>query len=362
MAGWATATEPAPAHRLDHGKLFRPLAQGGGDLILLSVDFSPDGRLIASAGGGHVGGSDRETQGEVKLWEVATGKLLRTWTVEGQIVFSVRFSPDGKLLAAASGPGSSAEKTPGQIHLWQVATGRLVRELQGHACGAYVVAFSPDGERLASGGISKIDPSKEGPVRGQHATGDVTLWNLRTGKAEWTREAHRGAVGSLVFAPDGKTLASGGGLFDGKVKLWQVADGTQRPALEFTAENSVPVAFDPKTGNLVVLCNNITGQEEAPPFTVQVSHWDTSRRQCVQSSTIKNGNVYRMALSHRGDLVACACHDGVKVYDMARQVEVRSLRSEQRMRPVTFSPNDEWLAAGSDDGTVKLWRVAELRE
>lgn len=62
------------------------------------------------------------------------------------------------------------------------------------------------------------------------------------------------------------------------------------------------------------------------------------------------------------DLLACACHDGVKVYDVAEQVEVRSLPSKFRMRLVAFSPDDKLLAAGNDDGTVKLWSVAKLRK
>src|SRR5262245_24565912 len=82
---------PPPTHVLDHGDLFRPAALGGRDLILLSLAFSPDGKTIASAGGGSLGGRDGPARGEVKLWEVATGKALRTITLEGQIVFQVTF-------------------------------------------------------------------------------------------------------------------------------------------------------------------------------------------------------------------------------------------------------------------------------
>jgi WD40 repeat protein len=51
-----------------------------------------------------------------------------------------------------------------------------------------------------------------------------------------------------------------------------------------------------------------------------------------------------------------------RVYDVAKQAEVRRFPSQFRMRPVAFSPDDELLAAGNDDGTVKLWSVAKLRK
>src|SRR5262249_735868 len=81
--------------------------------------------------------------------------------------------------------------------------------------------------------------------RGGRVDGEVTLWDLRTGRALWTRGGHTGAVGSLAFAADGKTLASAGSVFDGRVKLWDVATGTDLGALGLKAEVANVVGFDP---------------------------------------------------------------------------------------------------------------------
>src|SRR5262245_56457221 len=368
LAGWAAPADPEkqpaslpPEHVLDHGSLFRPAALGGGDLILLSLAFSPDGKLIASAGGGSQG-ADVPAQGEVKLWEVATGKLLHTLPIEKGIVFCVEFSPDGQLLAAASGPGTATRSAPGEIRLWNPTTGQLVRKFEGHDCGAYVASFSPDGTRLATGGIATFDESKIGPVRGGHASGDLKLWDLKTGKELWTRGGHSGTVGALVFAADGKTLASSGGLFDGQVKLWDVAEGTELGALRIKAEVLNPVAWDAKAITLLILGQGLTAKELVSPLVIQVSRWDVRQKKQLHATQISNGNAYRTALSHRGDLLACACHDGVKIYDVAKQSELRSFPSKLRMRPVAFSPQDDVLAAGGDDGTVKIWSVAKLRQ
>ncbi|GBC77118.1 Microbial collagenase [bacterium HR08] len=114
---------------------------------VISVALSPDGKLLAS-------GSDDQT---VRLWEVATGNLVRTLSGHTDWVRSVAFSPDGKLLASGS-----RDRT---VRLWEVATGNLVRTLSGHTDSVNSVAFSPDGKLLASGSDDRT----------------IRLWNLAMG-------------------------------------------------------------------------------------------------------------------------------------------------------------------------------------
>jgi dipeptidyl aminopeptidase/acylaminoacyl peptidase len=105
------------------------------------VVFLPDGRL-ASAGGRYTT-SGTSGLGEVKIWDLSTGRVLNLHGHTG-IVEGLACSRDGRRLATGS-----EDRT---IKLWDTTTGEEVFTLRGHTGGVLCVAFSPDGRRIASGG------------------------------------------------------------------------------------------------------------------------------------------------------------------------------------------------------------------
>ena len=155
-------------------------------------DVVPDEKPLAS------GSLDRT----VRLWDAATGQLVRTLAGHTHWVRSVALAPDGQLLASGSDDTT--------IRLWDVATGQLVRTLEGHTAGVKSVAFSPDGRLLASGGWDTT----------------VRLWDATTGQLVRTLKGHTDSVFSVAFSPDGRLLASGS--LDNTVRLWGIAPWSQR--------------------------------------------------------------------------------------------------------------------------------------
>ena len=152
-----------------------------------SVDFSPDGKLLAVAC----------WDDTIKLWLTGTGEPRQTLTVLSNTVDGVRFSPDGTLLASG-GQGRT-------VRLWDTQTGALKQTLIGHSSDVRSYAFSPSGRFIASGSEDKT----------------VRVWDVASGQLRQNLGGHTDAVVALAFSADGSLLASGSA--DQTVKLWDVS-------------------------------------------------------------------------------------------------------------------------------------------
>jgi RNA polymerase sigma factor (sigma-70 family) len=181
--------------------------------------FSPDGKVLASGNG----------DGSAALWDVATGKELRTLpgfrarkadSPKGELVSlavnSLAFSPDSNALALG---GSALPSRPdGAIGLWGRATGEDLMPLTASDRGAVALAFSPDGKTLATG----------------HDGGTVRFWETASGKIRRDWQAHPDSVYSLAFSPDGNLFASAGS--DTTVLIWSAnAEQAERKNLNADA-------------------------------------------------------------------------------------------------------------------------------
>ncbi|HZT58913.1 MAG TPA: WD40 repeat domain-containing protein, partial [Pyrinomonadaceae bacterium] len=303
------------------------IVQSGHTNSVHTVAFSPDGRTILSASADHT----------LKLWEAATGRLIRNFEAQGDSFDDVRavFSPDGKLAASIS--------TGDYIKLWDVGGGKLVRELddaakESTASISGALAFSPDGKLLAA------------------QTDKFKVWDVASGTLVKTLDGYAGAA---RFSPDGILLAEI--TVDSKLNLWDVSGWRLLRTVEANPLR-VPdgISFSPDGKTLAVLRQGA------------VDLWDASGWRVVRSlktdATQTDGAVIAFSPDGEKLFVSNAGHGGglqrsLELWDVAggrlsRSINVKDGYDERPVfaDSVSFSPDGQSFVTGGDEQII-LWGV-----
>jgi RNA polymerase sigma factor (sigma-70 family) len=310
------------------GKVLRSFDPTLAGMVELAI--SPDGkRVVASGGGPHT----------PELWDVANGKLLGA---EGhrQPVTCLAFTADGKTLYSGSGTTEYA------LRVWDPASGKELRRLErgDGTQGTEALAVSPDGRLLAVGtydgrgfeGVSLRDPATAREVR---------------------RLKQPGRIMSVCFAADGKRLATY--TWDqGKVmsiRLWDVATGKPGLLIHTGQDWPTPAALSPD-GKVVAAGGYQDG-------AIRVWDTDTGKKLrqfevCPNPENARYYTGYPVAFSPDGRLLAVGGWRGTTgLWDIATGQLVRRLDDPgTRVAALAFSPDGRTLVTGSD--AVRLWEVA----
>ncbi|MCU0546208.1 MAG: NB-ARC domain-containing protein [Oscillatoriaceae cyanobacterium Prado104] len=297
---------------------------------ILWAAFSPDGQLLATC----------DTDCNVRIWEVKSGKLLQICRGHTNWVRFVVFSPDGKTLASCG-----ADCT---VKLWNLQDGVCIKTFVGHEHEVFAIAYSPDGKLLASGSGDRT----------------VKLWDIRDGNCLNTLTGHTDWVRSVAFSPDGKTLASGGA--DRAIKLWNLAETENTSLIEnlrSKIENPKSPIENPKSP-----IENQKSKIENPksPIENQKSKIENPKSPIEnQKSKIENpitlaehsGWVRSVIFSPDGEVLASASSDRtIKLWDYQTGECLRTYTGHQgSVYSIAFSPTGDLIVSGSGDRTVKFW-------
>jgi WD40 repeat protein len=279
----------------------------------IEAAVSPDGSLVAT------GGYD----GMIRLWDPATGQLVRVLVGHESYVYGIAWSADGRYLASAG----SFDAT---VRVWEAKTGLPVKVLRGLKDAPISVAWSPDGALLAAGTIE---------------SGYVSIWRIATGTMVKTVSNGKMVV-SLAFSPDGMTLACGvsqvGVLFrsgDG----WAVAS-----QLDMMGQDPRGVSF------------STDGKQVVVGGAKQVLTWDLAAKKAVRQI-----DVPAFALARNGNQLAVTSPAG-KMYDLETGKPGVALPVGS---PASWSADGKVLCVLSGDEVLKVdpatgmvskrWSVAE---
>lgn len=325
-------------------------------LFSYSAGFSPDGSVAAVSDGNMTYLLDTQTGREVNeplrgdLWGIAfspNGRMLASngnngvivWNLDGdqsirQVLAdrgeAVRYTPDGNLLEAGLAPGGFPA-----LALWDPKSHQFSNELHPSLV-PNAVAFSPDGRKLIAGDND----------------GTVTLWDVATQQSIGHLDFGRGnLVSSVVFSPDGRTIAVGSGMKDIGINLW---DGSSSKAngesLNAVVSGESSLAFSPD-GKILAVGDN----------SGSIILWDVTTRHSVQWKSTFDV-VDSLAFSPDGNELATTSRDG---YIYLWDVKSHHLLGRPFILPsggipdvVTFSPDGKILVSGNYDDTINLWDVA----
>lgn len=269
------------------------VTKGSGRVIIegraTCVTFSPDGKWLAWAAREGTDEQRRSVPAELKLREGTIGKDHVLLSGEAAAASTMRFSPDGKLLATSTQDG---------VKLYNVANKDLKVALTGHTARVRSLAFSPTGDLLASGGEDGI----------------VIVWDLALGKPRFSLRGHNDYVLSVAFSPDGRVLASGSS--DESATLWETATGKKRVVLRAHPDRRCGdyvccLAFSP-SGRMVA-----TAHEHS---TVRL--WDVTTGKVSKTLQGHTWSVTSVAFSPDGKLLASGSMDKtVKIWSIVEKSE-----------------------------------------
>ena len=350
---------------------------------------SPDGKLLATF---------MMNSNAVTILEVPSGRQLQRLVPasSGTTINRVNFSPDGTMLLISYGPDPDQQQKPNsalsgsdnQLKIWDVKSGRELRSISLGLGGASKAGFSPDGRTLgtlgAMGQISLWDTGSGSRIRdltssplanlgalgnpgamtpgsinpgailkgGTTRSGTIVMPNMADMSAMMTNmmgAMSAGTMGqtvtSLEFSPDGRTLATGGVETKSNFDMAAMMSGAMNPGKK-PKKQPTP---DPQD-----FMKNMKVET-----TGQIRLWDVASGTQVGDLKGHGKGVTEVAFSKDGRLLASGSTDNtIRIWDLATKREVRTLTGHtSNIESIDFSPDARLLASAADDGGTFLWDV-----
>ncbi len=217
----------------------------------------------------------------------------------------------------------------GEISLWNLQTGKLANTLKSHSSAVDVLAFSQNGQILASGSADE----------------SIKIWNLQTGQQIRTFSGRSKGISSLAISPDSQSLVSGDRV--GTIEIWNLGTGEPINFFEGHAILVTSLAISPDGQTLVSSSQDNT-----------IKLWELKTGKLIHTLTAADSHhFFSVAISPNGEKIASGSWDGaIRLWDLRAGKLIESLRvGSAPIDSIVFRPNGQTLVSGGEDGAIRLW-------
>ena len=275
--------------------------------------FSPNGELVATV--------DRTstTSGKsaIKVWEVANGELR--FVTDDYPIYSVTFSSDGEMLAAACRDG---------VRLFGL-DGRLIRTLAGNQI--FAVAFDSLDKTLAAGG----------------AEGEVQLWHV-AGRTLLSKFSLNKQITSLAFSPDGKFLAAGASADPTPITIWRLRDRKELTSLSGHPSGVLSLTFDSKGETLA------SGGSDGQAVMWRLRNGEQVNNRGFAAS---KGPIHSVDFSPDNQWIAFDADNNILIFKQKTLQQLVLKGHTRQIVQLQYSLDGKTLFSASEDNTVRTWQV-----
>jgi WD40 repeat protein len=296
--------------------------------IVRSLAFTPDGRVLAAAGG-------NAEDFAIHIWEVPSEQSIGILGGHSDIVWGMAFSPDGEMLVSVS-----KDKTA-QVRDWR--NGEVLKTL--NFPGQVVsVSFSPDGQTLAVGGVDEV----------QNQIENAAIWTYSVGSWEpLVKLSEYLNIGALAFSPKGGTLIGGG--TSRNVQVWRASDGASIFTLNHAHQVS-KAAISPDGSAVATATCEIVVNADCAEGAVWL--WDLPTGKLNRKLAGFPDFVEHVAFTTDGSSLIASSRDGtLRFYSTSDDQLLFELTSPGGISALAVSPDGGLLATGNFYGEVYIWKI-----
>lgn len=351
------------------GKIIREFEGHGDQSNILSVDFGLSGTRIAAGGCGSTYVDDNSIvqcdEGEIVVWDVASGDIVRRFRGHSDVVMGVAFSSDETRIVSGS--------EDNLVMLWSITNGVLLRQYEGHRSKVTSVDISSDGDQILSssydnnlmlwdannGGLIRTFIGHNSWVREARFSPDdsqivsasndnrIILWDTETAEELHQFRGHNNWINSVAFSPDASLIVSGAA--DDDLIIWETKDSSSLTVFEGHASDVTAIDLSPDEETLASGSRDDT-----------IMLWDVNTGEILQTFTGHSDEIMSLIFSPDGSQIISAGDRTIRFWDVETGETSRVIEQDNAVWAIALSPDGKQLL--STDYDEMILRSAQTGE